>query len=40
MYGKTFNQELLKIYQQQRNKGNGGNMMKQANLKTKDPTDV
>ena len=35
MYGKTFNQELLKIYQQRRNKGNGGNMTKQANPKNK-----
>ena len=35
MHGKTFNQELLKIYQQQRNKGNGGNMTKQANPKNK-----
>jgi hypothetical protein len=31
MYAKTFNQELLKIYQQRRNKGNGGNMTKQTN---------
>ena len=35
MYAKTFNQELLKIYQQRRNKGNGGNMTKQANPKNK-----
>ena len=35
MYGKTFNQELLKIYQQRRNKGGGGNMTKQANPKNK-----
>ena len=41
MYGKTFNQDLLKIYQQQRNKGNGGSMMKQGSIQTrKDPTDV
>ena len=38
MYGKIFNQEeLLKIYQQRRNKGNGGNMMKQANQKKISP---
>ena len=35
MYGKTFNQELLKIYQQRRNKRRGGNMTEQANPKTK-----
>ena len=35
MYGKTFNQELLKIYQQQRNKSRGGNMTRQANPKNK-----
>ena len=37
MYGKTFNQELLKIYQQQCNKGNGGSIMKQANSNKKSP---
>jgi hypothetical protein len=35
MYAKTFNQELLKIYQQRRNKGNGCNMTKQVNPKKK-----
>ena len=38
MFRKTFNQELLKTYQQQHNKDNGrGNMMKQANSKKKSP---
>ena len=35
MYGKTFTQELLKFYQQRRNKGRGGNMTKQVNPENK-----
>ena len=37
MYGKTFNQELLKIFQQRRNKDNSSDVMKQANPKKKRP---
>jgi hypothetical protein len=35
MYGKTFNQELLKFFQQRCNKRRGGNTTKQANPKNK-----
>jgi hypothetical protein len=40
MYGKTFYQELLKIYQQRRNKRKGSNITKQAHPQIKDATDV